>query len=50
MVLACGSKSENALYENIKQKFSEVVLVGDAGKPRKVVDAVEEGTRAGLAI
>ncbi len=50
VVLACGSKSENALYENIKQKFSEVVLVGDAGKPRKVVDAVEEGTRAGLAI
>jgi NAD(H)-dependent 7beta-hydroxy-3-oxo-delta4-cholenoic acid oxidoreductase len=50
VVLACGSQSENAFYESIKQKFPEIFLVGDAEKPGRAVKAVEDGTRVALSI
>lgn len=50
VILACGSKSDNALYESLKQKFNEIILVGDAEKPSKALKAVEDGTRAALSI
>lgn len=50
VVLACGSKSDNMLYESIRREFPEAVLVGDAQKPGKALQAVEGGTRAGMSI
>jgi len=47
IVLALGSRQEGQLSEDLKDKVSEIYLVGDAKEPRKALDAVHEGFRAG---
>jgi len=42
VVLAVGAKSNNRLYQEIKDKVPEVYLIGDAQKPRKTLDAIHE--------
>lgn len=50
VVFACGSKADNELYESIKDKFSNVVLVGDAATPAQALDAVRSAWEAMLKI
>ncbi|EIJ81364.1 NADH:flavin oxidoreductase/NADH oxidase [Bacillus methanolicus PB1] len=50
VVIAVGSKSENALKEKLQGKVDNIITVGDAIKVRKAIEAVEEGYEAGLAV
>jgi 2,4-dienoyl-CoA reductase-like NADH-dependent reductase (Old Yellow Enzyme family)/thioredoxin reductase len=42
IVLALGSIPNDRIYRNLKEKVSELYLIGDAVEPREVVDAVFE--------
>lgn len=46
IVFACGSKAENTLYEEIKDSFERVVLIGDAKSPRQALEAVREAVKS----
>lgn len=41
VVLSTGVRSENALYEKIKEQFERVYLVGDALRPGRIANATE---------
>ena len=43
IVVATGTKSENKLFEALKEKVSEIFIIGDAKEPRKALDAIHEG-------
>lgn len=49
-ILAMGVKSYNPLEAAFKEKFESVYVIGDAVKPRRIVEAVEEGARLALRI
>jgi NADPH-dependent 2,4-dienoyl-CoA reductase/sulfur reductase-like enzyme len=49
-VLALGGEADNALYERLKDRVSEVHLVGDAMAPRRLLYATRDGNRAGKAL
>ncbi|MCI8661010.1 MAG: FAD-dependent oxidoreductase [Lachnospiraceae bacterium] len=40
VVLAAGSKPDDSLYEPLREKSSQVFIVGDAKTPGKVMDAI----------
>jgi 2,4-dienoyl-CoA reductase (NADPH2) len=40
VVIAIGSRSEQALYEELKENLDNVILLGDAVQPGKVMDAI----------
>lgn len=40
IIYACGSKSDNPLYEDVKEAFEEVYLIGDANAPAQALEAV----------
>lgn len=50
VVIAMGARSENQLYEKIRGKVAEVYCIGDATKPRKVLEALNDGLDVGLKI
>jgi len=51
VVLAVGMLPDDSLYRNCVEEDSwETVLLGDARKPRKALEAVREGAEAGLAV
>ena len=50
IVFACGSQSNNALYEKIKDQFDHVVLVGDAVTPAQALEAVRGAWEAMLEV
>ena len=50
IVIALGSIPNNELVESLKEKVSEVYVVGDASKPREVMEAVLEGEEVALKI
>jgi len=50
MVISLGSISNNELVESIKSKVQEVYIVGDASKPREVMEAVLEAEEVALKI
>jgi len=50
VVLAAGSVPDNALYEDIKGKISEVYSIGDCVEPRTIRDAISEGFSIGQKI
>lgn len=50
VVLALGASPNNGLYNDIKNKFSEVYAIGDCVKPRKALEAIHEGFDAGLKV
>jgi NADH dehydrogenase FAD-containing subunit len=50
MILAMGTRSVDELSEKIKDKVAEVYLVGDAKKPRKVLEAIAEGAEIGRKV
>lgn len=43
VVISLGVKSDNELYEKIKNNFNKVYLIGDAASPRNIAHAVREG-------
>jgi 2,4-dienoyl-CoA reductase-like NADH-dependent reductase (Old Yellow Enzyme family)/thioredoxin reductase len=50
VVLALGSIPDNGLAELLKGKVSEVYVIGDASKPREVMEAVLEAEEVSLKI
>jgi len=50
MVISLGSIPNNELVESLKGKVPEVYVVGDASKPREVMEAVFEGEEIALKI
>jgi len=44
IVLALGMKSENRLFKDLKGKVPEVCAIGDCVKPRKIINAIHEGS------
>jgi 2,4-dienoyl-CoA reductase (NADPH2) len=48
IVIAAGSRSENALLDGIRDMVSEVHVIGDADSPRNALEAIREGFEAGL--
>lgn len=47
VVLSLGVRSDNALYESIKDKFSRVYVIGDAEKTGRIADATAAGYKVG---
>jgi len=45
IVVAIGVKSVDGLFDQLKQnsRTAEVYIIGDANKPKKAIDAIEEG-------
>lgn len=50
VVLAMGSSAYNPLEEKLANKVKSLRIIGDAIKPRKAVEAIEEATVAALEI
>ncbi len=50
IVIAAGSRSENALTNKIKELAAEVLVVGDAKTPRNALEAIREGFEAGFRL
>ena len=50
VVLAMGMNQENGLVQELKAKVKEVLVVGDAVRPRQALQATREGFVAGLNV
>ncbi|MBM4354814.1 MAG: FAD-dependent oxidoreductase [Deltaproteobacteria bacterium] len=50
VVCALGVRSENGLAEPLRKAGFDVRVVGDASKPRNIMEAVHEGFLAGAAV
>lgn len=50
IVVALGFKAQSELAEDLKDKVSELYLVGDCVNPRKLMEAIREGFLAGWQI
>jgi 2,4-dienoyl-CoA reductase-like NADH-dependent reductase (Old Yellow Enzyme family)/thioredoxin reductase len=50
IVLALGSAPNDSIYRRLKEKVSELYLIGDAVEPREVVDAVYEAEEVAAKI
>jgi pyruvate/2-oxoglutarate dehydrogenase complex dihydrolipoamide dehydrogenase (E3) component len=50
IVLACDTQPDRVLYESLKALPCDLHLVGDAFQPRRMAEAVFEGTRVGWRI
>lgn len=48
IVFACGSKSDHSLFDEIKDTYPKVILIGDAASPRQALEAVREGVESAL--
>ncbi|MBW2596878.1 MAG: hypothetical protein JRC93_13100, partial [Deltaproteobacteria bacterium] len=50
IVIAAGSKPENALADKLKGLAVEILVIGDAKTPRNALEAIREGFEAGLRL
>ena len=50
VILALGTRSENTLYNTIKDQHPQVLLIGDAAKPAKAYNAVHQAFEAALDV
>lgn len=50
VVVACGGRSVDGLYSELKGRVPHVLALGDALAPRRLIHAVHDGARAGHAI
>ncbi|MEA2101651.1 MAG: FAD-dependent oxidoreductase [Thermodesulfobacteriota bacterium] len=50
VVMAVGTGKDNSLEADLKNKVKKVILIGDAKKPRKAMDAIREGFYAAREI
>jgi 2,4-dienoyl-CoA reductase (NADPH2) len=49
VVLAIGAQADDKLVD-LKDKVSKFFMIGDCVKPRKIMEAVYEGTKVGCEI
>lgn len=45
VILAVGYRANRSLYEELEDMVDEIYVIGDANRPRKIVNAVHEGNR-----
>ncbi|MFP3898559.1 MAG: FAD-dependent oxidoreductase [Dehalococcoidia bacterium] len=50
VVIAVGYAANQQLHQALQGKFAEVYCIGDASQPRRILEAVDEGYRTGLAL
>jgi 2,4-dienoyl-CoA reductase-like NADH-dependent reductase (Old Yellow Enzyme family)/thioredoxin reductase len=50
IVLAAGARSDIELFQALQGKVKEVYLAGDCVQPRRIVDAISEGSQIALKI
>ncbi len=50
VILAIGNQPKNELVDELSNEDYKVYLVGDAKEPRRIFEAVREGTEAGISI
>jgi len=50
IILAVGYQPNNALYQALEGKVPEVYCIGDAAKPQRIREAINDGYRAGLSM
>jgi NADPH-dependent 2,4-dienoyl-CoA reductase/sulfur reductase-like enzyme len=50
MVISLGSISNNDWFESLKDKVSDLYVIGDASRPREVMEALLEGEEVALKI
>jgi hypothetical protein len=50
IVVACGGRANNALYDELEGRVQELHLVGDAVAPRRILYATRDGNRVGRAL
>jgi 2,4-dienoyl-CoA reductase (NADPH2) len=50
IITAMGAKSENSLENVLKQLAISYRIVGDAKSPRRILEAIHEGHKAGEEI
>ena len=45
VILAIGYRANRSLYEELEDTVDEIYVIGDANRPRKIVNAVHEGNK-----
>ncbi|MBW1855858.1 MAG: FAD-dependent oxidoreductase, partial [Deltaproteobacteria bacterium] len=50
IVLAMGSMANSELWENLRNEMTEIYVIGDSRAPRKLYDAVHEGSHVAREI
>jgi len=50
VILAVGAESNDGLYEELSSSGLPVLEVGDCREPRRIIDALAEGFRAGRTV
>lgn len=49
-ILAIGSNSYNPLEKELNEKIDRLYVIGDAAKPRRILDAIEEAARLAITL
>ncbi|UCB43614.1 MAG: FAD-dependent oxidoreductase [Dehalococcoidales bacterium] len=50
IILAVGYQPNNELYQALEGKVPEVYCIGDAARPQRIREAINDGYRAGLSV
>jgi NADPH-dependent 2,4-dienoyl-CoA reductase/sulfur reductase-like enzyme len=50
VIIAVGYKANDRLYKALEGKVTEIYCIGNSSKPRRILEAVNEGYRTGLAL
>ena len=50
VILAAGYQANNNLFQELQGKVSEVYCIGDASRPQRIREAVNDGYRTGLSL
>lgn len=50
VILAVGYESNQQLFDRVKGRVSEAYLIGDSVKPRRLLEAIQEGFEIGIKI
>jgi 2,4-dienoyl-CoA reductase-like NADH-dependent reductase (Old Yellow Enzyme family)/thioredoxin reductase len=50
VIIAVGYKANDRLYKALEGKVPEIYCIGNSSKPRRILEAVSEGYRTGLAL
>ena len=50
VIIAAGYKANDRLYKALEGKVPEIYCIGNSSKPRRILEAVNEGYRTGLAL
>ncbi len=50
IVLAAGTEPNNQLYHDLRGRVERLYVVGDAANPRRIMEAISEGSRIALGL